>query len=78
MRLQLSARILKRTNAHSVSGFDDFLKSESMFDEVHARALKHARAEQINDGVDLQALSNSVKTTNENYQNGKELHVKNR
>ena len=36
-------------NPHSGSSFDDLLEDEGMFDEVHAKALKRALAEQIED-----------------------------
>ena len=45
------AKTEKRTNPHSGSSFDDFLKDEGMFDEVHAKALKRALAEQIEDSM---------------------------
>ena len=41
----------KRANAHRGSSFNDFLKDEGMFDEVHAKALKRALAEQIEDSM---------------------------
>lgn len=41
----------ERTNPHSGSSFDDSLKSESIFDEVHAKALKRALTEQIEDSM---------------------------
>ena len=34
-----------QTNPHSGSDFDDFLKDEGIFDEVHAAARKRALAE---------------------------------
>lgn len=45
------AKTEKRMNPHSGSSFDDFLKGEGMFDEVHAKALKRALAEQIEDSM---------------------------
>ena len=45
------AKIEKRINPHSGSSFDDFLKDEAIFDEVHAKALKRALAEQIEDSM---------------------------
>ena len=37
------------TNIHAGSKFDDFLKEEGIYEEVHARALKRALAEQLDD-----------------------------
>ena len=45
------AKTEKRINPHSGSSFDDFLKDEAIFDEVHAKALKRALAEQIEDSM---------------------------
>lgn len=45
------AKTEKQTNPHRGSSFDDFLKDEGMFDEVHAKALKRALAEQIEDSM---------------------------
>ena len=44
-----------KSNPHTGSRFDDFLKEEGTYDEVQARALKRALAEQI--GEDMQAAS---------------------
>ena len=38
-------------NPHTGSSLDDFLKAENLFEEVHAKALKRALAEQISDGM---------------------------
>ena len=45
------AKTEKRINPHSGSSFDDFLKDEAIFDEVHTKALKRALAEQIEDSM---------------------------
>jgi antitoxin HicB len=45
------AKTEKRTNPHLGSKFDDFLKDEGIFDEVHAKALKRALAEQLEDSM---------------------------
>ena len=45
------AKTEKRTNPHDGGSFDDFLKEEGIFDEIHARALKRALAEQIEDSM---------------------------
>jgi len=44
-------------NPHRGSSFDDFLKDESIYDEVHAKALKRALAEQIEDSMAAAKLS---------------------
>ena len=41
----------KHRNPHSGSSFDTFLKDEGIFDEVHAKALKRALAEQIEESM---------------------------
>ena len=46
-----------RSNAHTGSGFDDFLKEEGMFEEVQAKALKRALAEQLEDSMQAAKLS---------------------
>ena len=38
-------------NPRTGSSFDNFLKEENQFEEVHAKALKRALAEQIGDGM---------------------------
>jgi hypothetical protein len=40
-----------RSNPHAGSRFDDFLKDEVVFDQVQARALKRALAEQLEDSM---------------------------
>ena len=51
------AKTEKRVNPHSGSSFDDFLKDEAIFDEVHAKALKRALAEQIEDSMAIAKLT---------------------
>jgi antitoxin HicB len=41
----------KKPNRHRGSSFDEFLRDEAMFDEVHAKALKRALAEQLEDSM---------------------------
>lgn len=48
---------MAKNNPHAGSDFDDFLKGEAIFDEVQARALKRAVAEQIADGMDAARLT---------------------
>jgi antitoxin HicB len=38
---------MAKRNSHIGSNFDDFLKEENIFEEVQAKALKRALAEQI-------------------------------
>ncbi len=45
----ISATGEERTNPHSGSSFDDFLRDEGTFDETHAKASERARNEQIED-----------------------------
>ena len=45
------------TSIHRGSNFDDFLKKESIFEEVQARALKRALAEQLDDAMQAGKLS---------------------
>ena len=42
---------MAKPNVHRGSNFDDFLKDEGIFDEVQARALKRALAEQFADAM---------------------------
>ena len=42
---------MTQPNPHHGSDFDDFLKEEGIFDEVQARALKRALAEQFADAM---------------------------
>lgn len=48
---------MAKNNPHTGSNFDDFLKEESLFEEVHAKALKRALAEQIEDGMQAARLT---------------------
>ena len=48
---------MAKNNPHAGSSFDDFLKEEGIFDEVQARALKRALAEQIAEGMDAARLT---------------------
>jgi antitoxin HicB len=45
------AKTEKRTNPHTGSSFDDFLKADGIYEEVHAKALKRALAEQLEDSM---------------------------
>jgi hypothetical protein len=42
---------MAKSNPHTGSRFDDFLKEEGIFDEVQARALKRALAEQLEESM---------------------------
>src|SRR5437016_14158151 len=42
---------MAKANPHTGSRFDDFLKDEEIFDEVQARALKRALAEQLEESM---------------------------
>ena len=48
---------MARRNPHAGSSFDEFLKQEDIFDEVHAKALKRALAEQIEESMAAANLS---------------------
>ena len=48
---------MAKRNPHTGSNFDDFLKEENLFEEVHAKALKRALAEQIEDGMQAAHLT---------------------
>ena len=54
---------MAKNNPRTGSDFDDFLKEESIFDEVQARALKRALAEQIADGMDARQLTKLAMAT---------------
>ncbi len=45
------------TNPHTGSSFDDFLKEDGIFEEVQARALKRALAEQLDEAMQSGKLS---------------------
>lgn len=51
---------MAKRNPHHGSNFDDFLKEEGIFEEVQAKALKRALAEQIEDSM-LAAKISKVK-----------------
>lgn len=42
---------MAKKNPHSGSGFDDFLKQDGIFDQVQAKALKRAIAEQLEESM---------------------------
>ena len=42
---------ITKVNLHSGSSFDEFLKDDGIFEEVQARALKRALAEQLDDAM---------------------------
>ena len=42
---------MAKRNPHTGSNFDDFLKDEGIFEEVQAKALKRALAEQIEEAL---------------------------
>ena len=44
-------------NPHTGSSFDDFLKEDGIFEEVQARALKRALAEQLDEAMQSGKLS---------------------
>jgi hypothetical protein len=48
---------MAKSNPHTGSRFDDFLKEEGIYDEVQARALKRALAEQIGEGMQAASLT---------------------
>lgn len=48
---------MAKRNPHTGSNFDDFLKDEGIFDEVQAKALKRALAEQIEDSMQAAKLT---------------------
>jgi len=48
---------MAKRNPHSGSNFDDFLKDEGMFEEVQAKALKRALAEQIEESMQAANIS---------------------
>ena len=48
---------MAKRNPHSGSNFDNFLKEEGMFEEVQAKALKRALAEQIEDSMQAANIS---------------------
>lgn len=46
-----------KANPHAGSSFDDFLKEDGIYEEVQARALKRALAEQLLDSMESGKLS---------------------
>ena len=48
---------MKKTNPHSGSNFDDFLKEEGIFEDVQAKALKRVVAEKIADSMQSAKLT---------------------
>lgn len=48
---------MAKGNVHTGSSFDDFLKEEGIFDEVRAKALKRALAEQLEDSMQVAKLT---------------------
>ena len=51
---------MAKSNPHTGSRFDDFLKEEGIYDEVQARALKRALAEQIAESMAAASLTKSA------------------
>jgi hypothetical protein len=48
---------MARSNPHTGSRFDDFLKDEGIFDEVQARALKRVLTEQLEESMQVANLT---------------------
>jgi antitoxin HicB len=48
---------MAKRNPHLGSDFDDFLKEEGIFEEVQAKALKRALAEQIQESMNAANIS---------------------
>ena len=48
---------MAKRNPRSGSSFDDFLKEEGIYEDVQARALKRALAEQIGEGMQTAKLT---------------------
>jgi predicted XRE-type DNA-binding protein len=46
-----------KVNSHAGGSFDDFLKEDGIYEEVQARALKRALAEQLDDAMQSSKLS---------------------
>ena len=46
-----------KSNRHTGSTFDEFLKGEGIFDEVQARALKRALTEQLEESMQVANLT---------------------
>src|SRR3990172_9533819 len=47
---------MAKSNPHTGSRFDDFLKEEGIYDEVQAKALKRALAEQLAESMQITKL----------------------
>ena len=47
---------MAKHNPHTGSRFDDFLKEEGIYDEVQAKALKRALAEQLAESMEVTKL----------------------
>jgi len=76
---------MAKRNVHTGSRFDEFLKEEGIFEEVQARALKRALAEQLEDSMqaanltkldqeyhlDIQGHTANNSTDDNNYSLGK-------
>ena len=48
---------MAKRNVHTGSRFDEFLKEEGLFEEVQAKALKRALAEQLEDSMHVANLT---------------------
>ena len=48
---------MARNNLHTGSRFDDFLKDEGIYEEVQAKAIKRALAEQLEESMHTAKLS---------------------
>lgn len=48
---------MRKPNPHTGSSFDDFLREEGIYDEVTAKALKRALAEQLRESMAEQHLT---------------------
>lgn len=48
---------MAKSNPHSGTGIEDFLKEEGIFEEVQAKALKRALAEQLEEGMHAAKLT---------------------
>ena len=48
---------MAKSNPHTGSTFDEFLKEEGIFDEVQARALKRAITEQLEESMEVAKLT---------------------
>ena len=47
----IPAKAAKRSNPHSGSSFDDFLREHGIFDETQEKAIARAQNEQIEDSL---------------------------